>query len=681
MGKLQPGSKPITQPTKIKFAIVLAVCLLLLAIIGAFYLIKGNRPIIQPYSNAQPTNPSTDVRVPDNSILPQGQKTFQVIKDFPFYGGSGNVYGNVYFDPGDNNKIWLSFSGAIVSYDLQNDTWQPILTGIKGLDNSPYLLVKKGNSIFFSLYNEGFERIDLQTGQRKIYTVKEGLINSGNVKIYSDPNSIDLWIATFNGVSRFDTKTEKFTNYTTELGGGTHWGINDMVVNKDFVWVVIRANSDNVGGIARYDINTGGWKVWGPGAFNGHSSVNIMYNMDAINGKAIASARTTDTTAGDRVVEYDSQTDQWQELFKNSGYKNFTYLGDRVYFTNGTKVFYYDRSRNRIFPTTLESQSSSMTIYRDPGAHRLIMMDWPKQIVIYNLDNNQTKQLKFEHPEQFLSRLITANNDMIVFSNDKDIIVHDLSTNTDRIISAPEPLAGAMEGKIVGDYLLIVYPDPGGESCIPEKLYLINLNKYTTKQIANSDCWGDVFVGNSLLEIFVGTRSYGGHKITSLRKYDPTKNILVDQPISAVNLQRLDPILISGYGYTQAFSSDGSVTAESMTTNAGSVQIKVKISHNGITEIESFPIPSEQLNAFNRHIDQSIYSLAFDKTTPNYLWIGTNLGLLVYDLQTQNHRLLTTADGLVSNKIKKIISLSDNLVISDDTGAYIFQMNREKLLP
>jgi ligand-binding sensor domain-containing protein len=105
--------------------------------------------------------------------------------------------------------------------------------------------------IWASTYGGGLNRLDVQSGEIRHFTERDGLPNNGVYGILEDDEG-NLWMSTNRGLSRFDPDTETFRNYGTEIGlqslefnsgafhrgpagefffGGTH-GLNSFFPNE-----------------------------------------------------------------------------------------------------------------------------------------------------------------------------------------------------------------------------------------------------------------------------------------------------------------------------------------------------------------------------------------------------------------------------------------------------------------
>jgi hypothetical protein len=71
--------------------------------------------------------------------------------------------------------------------------------------------------VFIGYRSAGFEIIDFENGTKKHFTEDDGLSNDDVAMMVEDSTGI-MWIGTFNGLSKFDPKTEKFINFYASDG-------------------------------------------------------------------------------------------------------------------------------------------------------------------------------------------------------------------------------------------------------------------------------------------------------------------------------------------------------------------------------------------------------------------------------------------------------------------------------
>jgi len=151
---------------------------------------------------------------------------------------------------------------------------------------------------------------------RKVFRPEDGLAHRAVLGIAVDKNTGDLWIATFGGVSHFSGgHFENFTNLTSGLLNDVCYGI---AVQDQLVWVATTA------GISRYNTDTGEWTNW--------SEKNAPFHEPWTYGVAVAKdlGKVYFAMWGGGMIEYDiargymkAYTDPDEEmeivLFRNQG--------------------------------------------------------------------------------------------------------------------------------------------------------------------------------------------------------------------------------------------------------------------------------------------------------------------------------------------------------------------------
>jgi ligand-binding sensor domain-containing protein/signal transduction histidine kinase len=73
-------------------------------------------------------------------------------------------------------------------------------------------------TVWIGTWQGGFSRYHPETGEIKNYTRSDGLPSMGIQYILHDSEQNELWLSTFEGISRFSISTEEFINFTTDDG-------------------------------------------------------------------------------------------------------------------------------------------------------------------------------------------------------------------------------------------------------------------------------------------------------------------------------------------------------------------------------------------------------------------------------------------------------------------------------
>jgi ligand-binding sensor domain-containing protein len=125
--------------------------------------------------------------------------------------------------------IWVGTRGGLLKYMETADTfklYKNVLNDPKSMsENTAFCLYEdKESNMWVGTYGGGLDKLDVNTGVFKHYTVlKNGLIDNNVIGIFPDKQD-NLWLATFTGISVFNPKTETFRNYKSTQG----------LINKEF---------------------------------------------------------------------------------------------------------------------------------------------------------------------------------------------------------------------------------------------------------------------------------------------------------------------------------------------------------------------------------------------------------------------------------------------------------------
>jgi signal transduction histidine kinase/ligand-binding sensor domain-containing protein len=76
----------------------------------------------------------------------------------------------------------------------------------------------KSGIVWVGSWQGGLNRFDVENGKIKTFTVNDGLPSMSIQSIMADEENENLWLSTFEGISRFHIPTEKFYNYSMDDG-------------------------------------------------------------------------------------------------------------------------------------------------------------------------------------------------------------------------------------------------------------------------------------------------------------------------------------------------------------------------------------------------------------------------------------------------------------------------------
>lgn len=156
------------------------------------------------------------------------------------FDGCRNIRGAIGSIIDKDGVLWMGHTGGLIKIDLKSRNHKTgkfnftVLS--KKLDNPESGIIDKicsfcqteDGTLWLGSNGYGlYKRVVDDNGKEtfKCYSLKEGLVNNAVKGIVEDNNGL-LWIATDNGLSQFNPKTELFTNYTAA----------DGLVSSQFYW-------------------------------------------------------------------------------------------------------------------------------------------------------------------------------------------------------------------------------------------------------------------------------------------------------------------------------------------------------------------------------------------------------------------------------------------------------------
>ncbi len=157
-------------------------------------------------------------------VFDKKSNTFLHIINFPNT-EKGNIQGAMQEDRQGN--IWVgSWGGLHKIYKTDNGNYQSKLFTHNEKDSASLndnriisLYIDKNNVIWAGTFGSGLNKIEIQNNKHifKHYTQSNGLSNNVVYAVF-DENNGNLWLSTNKGLSKFEVKTEKFTNYDESDG-------------------------------------------------------------------------------------------------------------------------------------------------------------------------------------------------------------------------------------------------------------------------------------------------------------------------------------------------------------------------------------------------------------------------------------------------------------------------------
>ena len=127
-------------------------------------------------------------------------------------GGDGQMwFGNHFYD--DAGVVsWNRNTELFQKYGMKNGVPDNVLG-----ERTNYLYIDRNNLLWIGSVDYGLIRMNTITGQYKVYTHDNGLPDNEVDAVTGDRNGF-LWLATSNGIARFDPRSEKCTDFGFSYG-------------------------------------------------------------------------------------------------------------------------------------------------------------------------------------------------------------------------------------------------------------------------------------------------------------------------------------------------------------------------------------------------------------------------------------------------------------------------------
>ncbi len=252
------------------------------------------------------------------------------------------------------NSLWVSGDGSLIEYDSDSNLIKKFSDPTKAKCDSNIVIV--GNYLFapcrtlngtekelpsYSLYKINLHTLKIE----KIFTAKDGLKSLDNFDVYQDGEYV--WISTFNGVARINSKSNNVNFYTSEMGiggysEGDRYSTRRVLPDKDFVWVEVVASAYSTGGVSRFDKKTQTWIPFGPKQIIGADSPQNRIDFEGIkfiDGGIRVAFRKDGVSTNDSLVEKDF-------LYSNS---NWTTVSDNLPMSGANSDPTYDYIKNNYY--------------------------------------------------------------------------------------------------------------------------------------------------------------------------------------------------------------------------------------------------------------------------------------------------------------------------------------------
>lgn len=613
--------------------------------------------------------------VADDSTEKRKPGTLQIVKVFPY--PLGPSLRSLSFDPDDRDIVWLAVEGGVIRYSLNTNRIERLMTGADGIDGFPDAVVRKNRDLFVST-DGGFRKINLDTGARTSYGVSDGLVNGASVRLVADPSDDRIiWIATFDGLSRFDHQDGSFTNFRSEIGiPGRPLMVVHVEAGSRFVWVVVSAPAPSGGGVARYDKASERWRAWGPETF-GKSRMSNADGFDADDARAFLSTTVENTPrgqreVGSRIYAYAPSSDRWEILSEHVGGTYWvSYVAEGVYFVRqvgGTsRVEYLDLKSKRRKVLTGPRYGR---LYADRKHERLLLARWPREIALYRPGRAEWARRTVAVPDELrVSELLSSEADRVLLRGWDKLLVYELGAQVLREVKS-DPLDAGIghQGRILGEMAVVVGLSEGyGREGVDTKVLAVSLPRRRVERTVTLKGQGvlQAFIGSSLAEIFLWSREQQQVFLVDLEKGRVEKSDLAITELRRKFGRDSEPIVrTSPAGFA--------VMLDPQLHQGDRVRVTVR---RGPTEPwvpRAFEVGEPEYYPFGpRTRWVRVTDVKFDERDPGAVWIGTYRGLIRYDFRADRADLFTPRNGLGHPVVESLFP-SDKLVVKHPTGIYIY---------
>ena len=123
----------------------------------------------------------------------------------------------------EKHGLWLPTDDRLFLYNYTSGQISSIghnkeLGDIFGSQDINSFYEDKSGIVWLGSWQGGLNRFDVENGKIKTYTINDGLPSMSIQSIIADEENENLWLSTFEGISRFHIPTEQFYNYSLDDG-------------------------------------------------------------------------------------------------------------------------------------------------------------------------------------------------------------------------------------------------------------------------------------------------------------------------------------------------------------------------------------------------------------------------------------------------------------------------------
>lgn len=246
------------------------------------------------------------------------------------------------------NHLWFVGDGSIKEYDIENGKLISYSNRKKAncdrdvvlIDEYIYATCRVTNDTFGTTHQPttkiftgdyGILKINPNSHEvERVFERKDGLLDGENYTLYQDGN--DIWIGTYNGVGRINTKTNKVNFYRQELShieSIRPYSIVSMLIDKEYVWVFFYSHIESKGGAATYSKKNGIWKDLSEPELNEHQDKlsNLYIGSAKLIPGGIQIAFSDRSTADKKIVEkqFNYESGIWKKVGEYPGGSGLQY--------------------------------------------------------------------------------------------------------------------------------------------------------------------------------------------------------------------------------------------------------------------------------------------------------------------------------------------------------------------
>jgi len=524
-------------------------------------------------------------------------------------------------DPLNKDILWIFSRKDIRTFNLVSGEVKDY-SEILGYDY-PLLItdvVPVGEKIIVAAQGE-LVVYNTKTKSSRHFSEKDGMVSASNMDhVVPDPvdNNV-IWVGTFKGLVKLNIVSGKIQNFVDEMGiartaEGREYpdGISAKVFQVDdkYVWVSVGANAYTTGGIARFEKSTNTWKAWNVDAFK-YPDAQTYFGE----------------TKNYRVDPFAFMTDDNRAVVHED---NFVYV--------------YDSSRDVWTPT-----DSSL------------------------VPNKKTEEIPFEELQAkgvlFDVALLDATSDSLLVNTKEGLGIYSLESGLFKILSPRK----ATDARMFDDKALALNID-SCELCGPkQELYatssIFSLDSgHLESQAVLHNTVSVYSIGKTLEDVYLFVFNYaqGDRQDGVQYHHDYARNTFVSTSSPStlppternVLMGNLPTFFVSNTnGKYQVLPIEQWQEGDLVTVTIENQETERK------TLTATVSVPRQEYSKYT-----AIWSYAFSPDNQEELWVGTDRGLIRFNLGTGEYRVFTKEDGLLSNVIKRVFVGDGSIIIEHANG-------------